>query len=213
MCYKDECWSGGKDVLILTSVLDASNGQILVTLLIIWQRGFSRKPGRLYSRNGRCDKGKTPSCCWKQPRSFHLQQSHWLTELPRSQLWSVTCFRMDGRGLVPERCTPTPLPGTSCVLSKNSKGKRRRSVTMFLQVLNLIIKLVLCNHRRKKKKVSVKQSLHRPWEALRDSGGWGSQISRQSSHEGSKVVSPKHRPPLPPPTPKELFLVLFLLAR
>jgi len=28
--------------------------------------------------------------------------------------------------------------------------------------------------------------------------GWGSQISRQSAHEGVKVVSPTHRPPLPP---------------
>jgi hypothetical protein len=26
----------------------------------------------------------------------------------------------------------------------------------------------------------------------------GSHISRQSAHEGSKVVSPKHRPSLPP---------------
>jgi hypothetical protein len=29
-------------------------------------------------------------------------------------------------------------------------------------------------------------------------GDWGSQISRQSAHEGGKVVSPMHRPPLPP---------------
>jgi hypothetical protein len=29
-------------------------------------------------------------------------------------------------------------------------------------------------------------------------GGWGSQISKQSAHEGGKFVSPKHRPPLPP---------------
>jgi hypothetical protein len=29
-------------------------------------------------------------------------------------------------------------------------------------------------------------------------GGWGSQISRQSAHEGAKVVGPTNRPPLPP---------------
>jgi hypothetical protein len=33
----------------------------------------------------------------------------------------------------------------------------------------------------------------------------GSQVFRQSAHEGGKVVSPTHRPPL---TPKEGFLVL-----
>jgi hypothetical protein len=37
-----------------------------------------------------------------------------------------------------------------------------------------------------------------PCTAVRVPDGWGSQISRQSSHEGSKVVSPTHRPPLPP---------------
>jgi hypothetical protein len=33
---------------------------------------------------------------------------------------------------------------------------------------------------------------------LRVPGGWSSQISRQSVHEGSKVVSATYRPPLPP---------------
>ena len=36
-------------------------------------------------------------------------------------------------------------------------------------------------------------------------GGWGFNISRHLAHEGGKVVSPTHRPPLPP---QERFLVL-----
>jgi hypothetical protein len=39
----------------------------------------------------------------------------------------------------------------------------------------------------------VKQSHYRHWQALRVPGGWGSQILRQSAHEGGKVVSTKHQ--------------------
>jgi len=54
-------------------------------------------------------------------------------------------------------------------------------------------------------KQKLKQSHYRPAQAQRVPGGWGSQIALQSAHEGGKVVSPTHRPSLPP---QEIFLVL-----
>ena len=52
--------------------------------------------------------------------------------------------------------------------------------------------------------IKVKESPNRPGVAQRVPGSLGSQISRHSAHEGGKVVSLTHRPPLPP----RMFLVL-----
>jgi len=44
----------------------------------------------------------------------------------------------------------------------------------------------------------LKQFLCRSGQALRFRAGCYSQISGQPEHEGGKVISPKHRKPLPP---------------
>jgi len=79
----------------------------------------------------------------------------------------------------------------------------------FWEILQLFsehvnIKIISRPLQVKRVKVKVKQSHYRPGQALRVPESWGSQISRQSAHECGKVVSPKHRPPLP----QETFLVL-----
>ena len=92
----------------------------------------------------------------------------------------------------------------------NSGFKGLRVV--FDDVLNSLI-LTKCNGMKHAKikpyllaqyLVKVKQSRYKPRESQRFPGGWGSQISRQSAHEGGKVVNPTRRPPLH----QETFLVL-----
>jgi len=45
-------------------------------------------------------------------------------------------------------------------------------------------------------RVKLKQSLYGPEQIFRVRGGWDSQISRLSAHEGGKFVRLTHRPPL-----------------
>ena len=66
-------------------------------------------------------------------------------------------------------------------------------ITAFL--IRVLHKFTIWFHRCT---IKLKQSLYRPGQALRVPGGWGSQISRQSAHEGGKVVSPMNRLPFKP---------------
>ena len=54
------------------------------------------------------------------------------------------------------------------------------------------------NEDRKSIRIEAKQTHYRTGRTLRIAESWGSQISWQSADEGGKVVSPTHRPPLPP---------------
>ena len=64
----------------------------------------------------------------------------------------------------------------------------------FSGIISHPLVLMLCRIRCDAK---VNLSLYRPGQALRALRSWGSQISRQSERDGSKVNSPTHRPPLP----------------
>jgi len=85
---------------------------------------------------------------------------------------------------------------TPPVIRANSSAYVRTQARNKTLINCFISKLSLCK---------VKQSHYKPGQVLRVPGGWGSQISRQSAHEGGKVVSHMHRPTLPP---QEIFWVL-----
>jgi hypothetical protein len=69
----------------------------------------------------------------------------------------------------------------------------------FLRCRTWTFKYVLFRSTLQFTSKKLKKSLYMPGRAQRVPGGWGSQILRQSAHEGGKVVSPTHRP-LSPPT-------------
>jgi hypothetical protein len=95
----------------------------------------------------------------------HMQQSNWCRKLPYS-----------------------------CMLTFWDADVSLATFKVMTLICNKAILKPVYHHLCKKVKVMVKQPHYRPGQALRVPGGWGSQISRQSAHEGGKVISPM---PLP----------------
>jgi hypothetical protein len=70
------------------------------------------------------------------------------------------------------------------------RSGQRRTIVAYIYICIYIIYMYYYIYK-------VKKSHYRPWQAMKLPRGWVSQILRQSAHEGGKVVSPTHRPPLP----------------
>ena len=82
---------------------------------------------------------------------------------------------------------------TRNVSDKNCKKKKKKNQNTRLILNNFLSENCTVYDIKK-----VKLSHYRPGQALRAPGCWGSQIPRQLTHESGKVVSPTHRPSLPP---------------
>jgi hypothetical protein len=103
---------------------------------------------------------------------------HWMWRIHFSELqYHIVCWI----GTVIQTILLTPSSG------------QKMLATSFLETFVPLYKTMVCHIQEE-----VKQSHYRRGQALRVPGGWSFQISRQLAHDGGRVVSSMHLPPLPP---------------
>ena len=119
---------------------------------------------------------------------------------PTALLFSAIITKVNNSKQTASLDNNKPLPSVGCIISLTAVRictLRHGCISNGLRLIrgqNSDLYSVSFNDFRQ-----LKQSLYRPGKALSASGGWDSKtIYRQSAHEGSKVVSPMHRPPLSP---------------
>jgi hypothetical protein len=139
-----------------------------------------------------------PSCLWpKCNRLMRLGRPWDAVTLSRWCGWWYMTMQVPG-GALNLSSTKLLRPWSPRESSPSRKNPHGRTGNLTRDLMISSQKLWPPDHEASHiKKWKVKQSHYRAWQALKFSGGWGSQILRQSAHEGGKVVSPMHRPPLP----------------
>jgi hypothetical protein len=101
--------------------------------------------------------------------------------------------------LIPFKCQPQVGLAATHQLAAIQCYQHSTSRTTNLRLFSLFLAGYLVFHRNNVILLSIKaKGKVIPLQTLRVPGSWCSQISRQSAHEGCKVVSRTHRPPLPP---------------